>query len=177
MLTTLVLCAPVPAQTPEVAAVRARAEAGDAGAQNDLGLSYVHGQGVPQDDAEAVRWLRLAADQEDAGAQFNLGVMYDTGEGVPQDDAEAARWYRLAADQGNTSAQFNLGFMYITGEGVPQDYVQAHMWFNLAASRRTGEDRELAVENRDIAADQLTPAALSEAQRLAREWAAAHPRN
>ena len=120
--------------------------------------------------------LRTQAEQGDAAAQVNLGNMYANGEGVPPDDAEAMRWYRLAADQGNTSAQFNLGFMYITGEGVPQDYVQAHMWFNLAASRRTGEDRELAVENRDIAADQLTPAALNEAQRLAREWDAAHPR-
>jgi len=50
------------------------------------------------------------------------------------------------------------------------------MWSNLAASRMTSEDRERAVENRDRAADQFTPAALNEAQRLARERAAAHPR-
>jgi hypothetical protein len=66
--------------------------------------------------------------------------------------------------------------MYATGAGVPQDYVQAHMWFNLAASRSTGEDREVAVTGRDLAAGQLTPDALNEAQRLAREWDAAHPR-
>ena len=45
---------------------------------------YATGEGVPQDDAEAVRWFRLAAEQGDARAQFNLGVRYDTGEGVPQ---------------------------------------------------------------------------------------------
>ena len=50
------------------------------------------------------------------------------------------------------------------------------MWFNLAASRSTGEDRESAVENRDRAADYLTPDALNEAQRFASEWDAAHPR-
>ncbi len=72
---------------------------------------YDNGQGVPEDDAEAVRWYRLAADQGNATAQFNLGVMYDTGRGVPQDDAEAVRWYRLAADQGDADAQFNLGFI------------------------------------------------------------------
>ena len=65
--------------------------------------------------------------------------------------------------------------MYANGRGVPQDYVQAHMWFNLAASRRIGESRERTVENRDLAADELTPAALNEAQRLAREWNSAHP--
>ena len=61
--------------------------------------------------------------------------------------------------------------------GVPQDYVQPHMWYNLAASRLTGEDRESAVEGRDVAAGQMTPDDRSEAQRLAREWDAAHPRD
>ena len=50
------------------------------------------------------------------------------------------------------------------------------MWFNIAASRATGELRENAVNNRDLTADQMTPDDLSEAQRLAREWDAAHPR-
>ena len=32
-------------------------------------------QSVPEDDAEAVRWLRLAAEQGLARAQYNLGNM------------------------------------------------------------------------------------------------------
>ena len=59
---------------------------------------YANGEGVVEDDAEAVRWYRLAADQGHADAQYNLGLMY--AKGVPEDDAEAVRWYRLAADQG-----------------------------------------------------------------------------
>ena len=35
---------------------------------------YGAGRGVPQDDAEAVRWYRLAAEQGEASAQYNLGV-------------------------------------------------------------------------------------------------------
>ena len=176
VLIALVVCVPVQAQTPEIDALRARAEQGDAEAQSNLGYMYDTGQGVPQDYAEAMRWYRLAADQGYDGAQNNLGVMYDNGQGVPQDYAESVRWYRLAADQGDAGAQTNLGRMYGTGRGVPQDYVQAHMWSNLAASRSTGELRENAVKNRDLAASELTPDALNEAQRLAREWDAAHPR-
>ena len=57
------------------------------------------------------------------------------------------------------------------GRGVPQDYVQAHMWFNLAASRTLpGKDRDFSVKNRDIVAGLMTPAQISEAQKLAREW-------
>ena len=136
---------------------------------------YANGEGVPQDYAEAVRWYRLAAEQGNASAQHNLGLMYANGEGVPQDYAEAVRWYRLAAEQGNASAQVNLGAKYATGEGVPRDYVEAHMWLNLAASRLTGADRERGVETRDLVAELMTPADLSEAQRRAREWHAAHP--
>ena len=136
---------------------------------------YAMGRGVPQDDVEAVRLYRLAADQGQASAQYNLGVMYDDGRGVPQDDAEAVRLYRLAAEQGDACAQSNLGVMYANGQGVPQDYVQAHMWYNLAASRLTGEARENAVRNRDRVAGLMTPDQLADAQRLAREWDAAHP--
>ena len=66
--------------------------------------------------------------------------------------------------------------MYANSPGVPQDDVLAHMWSNLGASRATGEVRASAVKNRDLIAEDLTPDDLSEAQRLAREWDAAHPR-
>jgi len=80
------------------------------------------------------------------------------------------RWFRLAADQGMANALFNLGAM-AAGD------VQAYMWFNLSASRTTGEDRDKAVENRDRVANRLTPNQRTEAQRLAREWDEAHPRD
>ena len=76
------------------------ADQGLAGAQYNLGWMYANGRGVPEDDAEAARWYRLAADQGHANAQYNLGWMYASGRGVPEDDAEAVRWLRLAADQG-----------------------------------------------------------------------------
>ena len=69
---------------------------------------YTNGLGVPEDDAEAVRWYRMAAAQGNASAQFILGGIYANGNGenVPQDDAEAVRWFRMAAEQGLASAQF-----------------------------------------------------------------------
>ena len=80
----------------EMAALRMRANAGDARAQFNLGHAYRNGQGVPQDDAEAVLWYRKAAEEGHAGAQINLGNAYATGEGVPKDDTEAYKWFNLA---------------------------------------------------------------------------------
>ncbi len=123
------------------------------------------------DYATAIREWRPLAEQGDAKAQYGLGLMYNEGKHVPQDYAEAVRWYRKAAEQGYADAQYNLGIMYKNGRGVTQDFVQAHMWFNLAASSfPPGEDRDQAVKNRDIIAEKMAPAQISEAQKLAREW-------
>jgi hypothetical protein len=85
------------------------AESGNAEAQNLLGVMYDTGEGVAEDDAEAVKWYRKAAEQGHEDAQFILGVAYVTGEGVAENDAEAAKWFRKAAEQGHAEAQYTLG--------------------------------------------------------------------
>ena len=145
---------------------RACATDGDMWCQYNLGISYLEGQGVPQDYAEAVLWWHLAAVQGHASSQSNIGVSYERGLGVPQDYAEAVLWYRLAAEQGDAEAKHNLGLMYATGEGVTQNFVLAHMWFNLAAAQGV----EGSIKGRDMAAERMTSDQITEAQRLAREW-------
>ena len=61
------------------------AEQGYAVAQHNLGAFYANGQGIPQDDKTAVKWLRLAAEQGNATAQTALNFMYRQGRVVPQD--------------------------------------------------------------------------------------------
>ena len=56
----------------ELANLRALAEAGATEAQYSLGVKYDTGEGVPQDDAEAVRWYRLAAEQGHASQRMQL---------------------------------------------------------------------------------------------------------
>ena len=92
------------AEDQEIEQLRNAAEQGDAGAQADLGLKYAEGEGVPEDDQEAVRWFRKAAEQGAAMAQHNLGVMYSKGEGVLENYVKAYAWLNLAAAQGDESA-------------------------------------------------------------------------
>ena len=54
---------------------RPLAEQGNANAQYNLGVMYANGNGVPQDDVEAVKWYRLAADQGDADARGNKEIV------------------------------------------------------------------------------------------------------
>ena len=108
------------------------AEQGNASIQFNLGLMYKKGQGIKQDDFEAVKWFRKAAEQGDAEAQLILGAMYGDGRGVKQDDFEAVKWFRKAADQGHAKAQVLLGLSYILGKGVQVNKVLAKEWFGKA---------------------------------------------
>jgi TPR repeat protein len=146
--------------------LRPPAEQADADAQLQLGLMYSDGHRVPKDDAKALTWFRKAAEQGHPDAQLLVGSMYAEGLGVPVDNAKAVTWFRKAAEQGHPDAQSNLGFMYYQGHGVPRDYVQAHKWFNLAAFK--GDTT--ALTNRDLIVKVMTPADISKAQKLAREW-------
>jgi len=91
--------------------LRDLAEHGEARAQYDLALLYDKGQGVAQDDKQALHWYRKAAEQGEARAQYNVGLMYAKGQGVQQDDVEAYLWIGLAAAQGEARAPDARAFL------------------------------------------------------------------
>ena len=128
---------------------RVRAEQGDALAQTKLGMMYDYGEGVRQDQKEAVKWYRKATEQgsdanEGAYAATLLGLIYATGKGgVLQDYKEAVKWYRKAAEQGVSLAQVKLGILYATGQGVPQDQKEALKLYRMSAEQ--GESQALAL--------------------------------
>jgi TPR repeat protein len=73
-------------------------------AQYNLGIAYENGEGVAEDDEQAVKWYRKAADQRYAHAYYNLGHMYKDGEGVAADPVQADKWFLLAAKDGDGQA-------------------------------------------------------------------------
>ena len=111
------------------------AEDKDPFAQCNLGLMYNYGNGVKEDEKEAVKWYRKAAEQGYSRAQCNLGISYEDGDGVEEDKKEAIKWYRKSAEQGYSRAQNNLGLIYYHGNGVEQDYKEAVKWFRKAAEQ------------------------------------------
>jgi uncharacterized protein len=76
------------------------AEQGVVVAQYNLGLMYQHGNGVPLDGKQAVKWYSLAAEKGFGGAQYKLGWMYYRGNGVPLDYMKAYMWFSIAASLG-----------------------------------------------------------------------------
>ncbi len=168
---------------------KAKAEKGDAQAQDYLGL-FCTFPGGATNWLEAVKWFRKAAEQGNAHAQQMLGMVYryGTAGAVGKDNNEAAVWYLRAAKQGDDQSQMELAEMYEDGDGVIQDYIEAYKWLNLAATSTfkppatdvgalPPDEREAmrpmaekAKEARDKLAQIMTPDQIAEAQRRSAEF-------
>ena len=81
------------------------ADQGDIDAAFRVGFMYTHGQGVPQDLDEAIRWVRKAAEAGHPEAQYNMGLNYELGRGVVEDIVQAHVWFTLASSQGYRAAR------------------------------------------------------------------------
>ena len=106
----LILCVPLmgdeKADKEKFEEIKAKAEKGDAAAQNNLGTMYRKGKGVLEDYKEAVKWYRKAAEQGHDVAQNNLGVMYGFGVGVLQDYVSSYAWANIAGANGADVKKF-----------------------------------------------------------------------
>jgi TPR repeat protein len=145
-------------------------EQGDAEAQFCLGWAYEEDWFGTIDSQEALKWYRKAAEGGHPDAQVELGRRYEEGEGVEKNYALAAKWYRKAAEHvpnlgGAGQGSYRLGLLYTEGLGVPQDFTQAYFWFSLHGN---------AEANASDARKHLTPAQISEVERLLEEWKEQH---
>ena len=92
---------------------------------------------MARNEAEAVRFYRLAAKQGYAGAMFNFAKALCDGTGWEKDPVLAVQWMRRAAELGYTTAQGQLGHWYMEGEGspLPVNYKEALRLSRLAAGK------------------------------------------
>ena len=120
----------VDAQNPDPELVRVLAEQGVPEAQTFLGDMYADGDGVPEDDVEAVRWYQLAADGGDMAGQIGLSDKYFHGEGVPEDYVLSYMWINLAAAQGSEGSQGLKDFLeeQMTREQIAEAQRMSREW-------------------------------------------------
>ena len=81
------------------------ANQGLADSQYLLGLYYIEGKGVEQNEQKAAYWWEKAANQGHAKAQFNFAVCYENGKGVKKSRDQALYWYTQAKENGNKEAK------------------------------------------------------------------------
>ena len=81
-----------------------------------LGICYHNGDGVAQNNQEAVKWCRQAAENGLAVAQYNMGFFCEHGVGGASKE-NALEWYQKAANQGYEDAKKAVKRMESGGMG------------------------------------------------------------
>ena len=137
----------------EKADLRAKAEAGDAWSQFEMGELYYDWAGTPQDYVEAARWYRMAAGQGQSTAAERLDTiarftddhaalyakaqagngddLYGFAEHEPHmatgldGDAPKPHWLLLAAQAGNLDAARDIGALYLRAWYLRRDGMTA----------------------------------------------------
>lgn len=138
------------------------AEQGSSFAMLRLAYAYEEGDGVEQNEDEAIKWYKLAAahgqheaigclndeyalDYSEEPLEWCIKVAENGGTDAQlylaelydgDDFEESLKWYKLAAEGGNRDAIYHLGHIYYYGDGVEQDYKQAYYWFDKDGFRK-----------------------------------------
>lgn len=108
---------------------------GNLGCINSLGLAYLYGEGVPENDAKAIELFTQGYQQNDAYSTYNLARCYHSGWGCTKDRAKAFELFTIAGKQNVMGAQSFLAQYYDEGlGGVPVDHVQSRKWAEKAVS-------------------------------------------
>ena len=91
------------------AALEPAARAGNADAEELIGIMYAMGLGVERDDRRAFEWYLRSSMKGHPGAQSGIGWYYEIGRGLPAPDlVRAYLWHTLSAVGGDPDAKISL---------------------------------------------------------------------
>ncbi len=120
-----------------------------------------------------MKWYRLAADQNHTEAIQHLAMLYTMGQGVKSEPAEAAKLFRKGAELGNADCIWGLGQCYLSGKGVQLDTVLAYALSSASLNGVGNPEQKKAMTARcDQLRKALTPAQLTQAEPIIKEWQA-----
>eukprot|EP00614_Pseudopedinella_elastica_P001196 CAMPEP_0172606202 /NCGR_PEP_ID=MMETSP1068-20121228/26396_1 /TAXON_ID=35684 /ORGANISM="Pseudopedinella elastica, Strain CCMP716" /LENGTH=142 /DNA_ID=CAMNT_0013408851 /DNA_START=53 /DNA_END=481 /DNA_ORIENTATION=- len=104
-----------------------KADSGDMASQFLVGNRYKQGEGVNQDETEAIRYWRMASIQGHGPAECMLGKFANRGwGGFEQSQAKAGEHYEVAAERGDEDAMDALakfkkpGYLFTYTRDVPK---------------------------------------------------------
>jgi hypothetical protein len=125
----------------DVAALKRKAEAGDAAAQVALGDAFVSSFRA----SEALDWYRKAAAQGNVEGEYHIGnMLLFGGLGSPQsfavrpNHAEGIRWTFMAATNLYPQACRNMATTLREGYGIRTNLVEAYAWLKLYSDTISG---------------------------------------
>ncbi|MBW8754760.1 MAG: SPOR domain-containing protein [Sphingomonadales bacterium] len=142
----------------DISALQARAQAGDAEAQFQMGEAYRAGKGVAADQEAAIMWYRRATAQGHVRASEELGfALFAHG-----DRHEAMPYIEKAAARGEARAFYLLGTAHFNGDYTSRDWPLAYAQTERAAAAGL----PAAQKNLEVMDHYLLPADKAKAEQI-----------
>jgi putative methionine-R-sulfoxide reductase with GAF domain len=106
------------------------AMAGDPAAQYSLGMRYESGDGIGEDDQEALRWFLKAAQNGDVRAPARIATCFLEGKGAARDYSKAYFWGLLAQAAGDESGDKTVtaSARHLTPRQRSSEQLEADEW-------------------------------------------------
>lgn len=105
----------------ELSWLKQLSDAGDSGAQLQLGVAYRDGlYGLKPDAKTGLYWLKQSANTGNAYSEDTVGVAYAKGQGTQANAELASQWWRKAMQNGDQSARIHLSEALISAGQVNQ---------------------------------------------------------
>lgn len=112
---------------------RAHQLSNDSIAQFKLGVMYIDGDGVAEDEALGRQYLEFSSQQNVSAAFRELANVYREGKGVPIDLSKAYQYAKKAAEfVDDAGSAYLYAEMLLNGEGGQKDILLAVDWFDRA---------------------------------------------
>jgi TPR repeat protein len=144
--------------------LKAKAEAGDANAQYEVGSQLLRTKGYDKD--ELLNWWKQSADNGYWEAQVRMGIYYSDA----KKHELAKKYTRMAAEQGSIDGMNNLAYMERGGTGLPANNIEALKWYRIA--EMLGMQKSVNVE---YVKKQLGSNEIQHAEIEANNWIKEHP--
>jgi len=143
---------------PDVTALQAKAQTGDAEAEFQLGEAYRGGRGVTADPETAIMWYRRAAGHGHVRASEELGfALFAHG-----DRREAMPYIEKAAARGEPRAFYLLGTAHFNGDYASRDWPLAYA----QTMRAAAAGLPAAQRNLDLMDHYLLPSDKAKAEQI-----------
>lgn len=101
---------------------------GDSQCCTTLGLMYLGGDGVKEDENKALKLFHQSAELGNEYGIHNLGRCYYNGWGVEEDNDQAFQYFNEAAEKGVAASQRLLAECYQYGYGTEINYEKCFSW-------------------------------------------------
>jgi TPR repeat protein len=139
------------------------AEQGNSLAQLAVGICYLNGYGVPQDNTKALNWSQKAAEQGNLKAKELVALLHAKEK---KNWSESHKLWHEIADNNDTNAKYFIGVSYSQIMNNEAALFLSYVWFSIAAN---AGHKEAAIDRENV--EKMMPVeSINDAQDFINNW-------